>query len=318
MPDVCLAAAKRNRDTGEPDLSKGRRPVRRGAVGKGLPIQYLVGGLPYTETRDISPRLKTILDRAGVRSVVLKANTIAPDRREEWVAARVTEGLDVLITHPRLVATGLDLVAFQTVVWLEIDYSVYVLRQASRRVWRIGQDQPVEVVHLVYQDTLQAEALALVAAKMRSALMVEGELPEDGLAALEGDGQEMVLALARQFTAGSAQDGQSLEALFAQAQVVEAEANDYLVQGEWATDDAGGIAGVSVSSVRLDGGAAGDAIAVVWDQVLRGQPAEPVGALAPPARDGNGRVMSFEELAELVQRRRPRRRAAPEGQLALF
>lgn len=280
-------------------------------------MQYLVGGLPYTETRDISARLKTILDRAGVRSVVLKANTVAPDRREEWVASRVGDGLDVLITHPRLVATGLDLVAFQTVVWLEIDYSVYVLRQASRRVWRIGQDQPVEVVHLVYQDTLQAEALALVAAKMRSALMVEGELTEDGLAALEGDGQEMVLALARQFTAGSAQDGHSLEALFAQAQAVEAEANDYLVEGEWATDHAGGIEAVSAPSVGLDSGATSDAIAVVWDQVLRGQPAEP-SIPTPTSTNGNGRVMSFEELAELVQRRRPRRRAAPEGQLALF
>jgi hypothetical protein len=31
---------------------------------------------------------------------------------------------------------------------VEVDYSVYVLRQASRRSWRIGQRQPVEVTFL--------------------------------------------------------------------------------------------------------------------------------------------------------------------------
>lgn len=37
------------KDTGEPDLLKGRRPVRRGAVGK-VPTsgtRQLAGGLPY-------------------------------------------------------------------------------------------------------------------------------------------------------------------------------------------------------------------------------------------------------------------------------
>ena len=42
---------------------------------------------------------------------------------------------------------------------MEIDYSVYVLRQLSRRSWRIGQRQPVEVTFLTHEGTLQAEAL---------------------------------------------------------------------------------------------------------------------------------------------------------------
>jgi len=152
----------------------------------------------------------------GLRVAVLKAGTVSADRREEWVAARVREGTDVLICHPRLVQTGLDLVDWPSVVWFEPEYSVYVLRQASRRSWRIGQRHPVEVTYLVYEGTLQAEALALVAAKMRSSLMIEGELPEDGLAALEGDGQDVFVNLARRLTDECTGDGQSLEALFAQ------------------------------------------------------------------------------------------------------
>jgi len=62
--------------------------------------------LTHTETRDLSPRLRGILERAGFRVAVLKANSVSPDRREEWVAARVREGVDILLTQPRLVQTG--------------------------------------------------------------------------------------------------------------------------------------------------------------------------------------------------------------------
>jgi hypothetical protein len=59
---------------------------------------------------------------------VLKADTAPAERREEWVAARGREGVHVLVTNPRLVQTGLDLMELPSIVWVEIDYSVYVLR----------------------------------------------------------------------------------------------------------------------------------------------------------------------------------------------
>ena len=96
----------------------------------------------HTGTRDITGRMDDILTRYGFRVAVMKANAVAPDRREAWVADRVKEGIDVIICHPRLVQTGLDLIDFPTIVWGEVDYSVYVMRQASRRSWRIGQTRP--------------------------------------------------------------------------------------------------------------------------------------------------------------------------------
>ena len=48
-----------------------------------------------------------------------------------------------------------------------------------------------------YRNTLQADALKLVAKKLQSSLAVEGELPEDGLAAFGDDGDDMTMALAR-------------------------------------------------------------------------------------------------------------------------
>ena len=103
------------------------------------------------------------LTRHGFRVAVMKADAVAPDRREAWVAEKVKQGIDVLICHPRLVQTGLDLIDFPTIVWDEIDYSTYVMRQASRRSWRIGQTRPVKVVFMSYRNTLQADALKLVA-----------------------------------------------------------------------------------------------------------------------------------------------------------
>ena len=60
------------------------------------------------------------------------------------------------------------------------------MRQASRRSWRIGQTEPVQVVFLAYRNTLQADALKLVAQKLQNSLAMEGELPADGPRRLRG------------------------------------------------------------------------------------------------------------------------------------
>ena len=93
------------------------------------------------------------------------------------------------------------------------------MRQASRRSWRIGQTRPVKVVFMAYRGTLQADALKLVAQKLQSSLAVEGELPEDGLAAYGDDGDDgddIMLALARKIVNGEEEEeGESVEDAFA-------------------------------------------------------------------------------------------------------
>ena len=187
----------------------------------------------HTGTRDITGRMKEILTRYGFRVAVMKADAVAPDKREKWVADRVKEGIDVLICHPRLVQTGLDLIDFPTIVWGEVDYSVYVMRQASRRSWRIGQTRPVKVVYMSYRNTLQADALKLVAKKLQSSLAVEGELPEDGLAAYGDEGDDLMMALARKIVSGEEAETETVEEAFAGAREAEAAAEEYLVDDGW-------------------------------------------------------------------------------------
>ena len=189
----------------------------------------------HTGTRDITGRMDDMLTRHGFRVAVMKADAVAPERREAWVADRVKQGIDVMICHPRLVQTGLDLIDFPTLIWYETDYSVYVMRQASRRSWRIGQTRPVKVVFMSYRNTLQADALKLVAKKLQSSLAVEGELPEDGLAAYGDDGDDLMMALARKIVSGDEEEdeAETMEEVFAQAQDAEAVAEELLVDEGW-------------------------------------------------------------------------------------
>ena len=82
----------------------------------------------HTGTRDVTGRMSDILTRHGFKVVVMKADAVAPDRREAWVAERVKEGIDVLICHPRLVQTGLYLVDFPTICWMETDIALWDIK----------------------------------------------------------------------------------------------------------------------------------------------------------------------------------------------
>ena len=186
------------------------------------------------------------------------------------------------------------------------------MRQASRRSWRIGQRQQVEVTYLVYEGTLEAEALALVAAKLRSSLMIEGELPEEGLAALDGDGQEVFLALARRLTEQRTDDAQSLEALFAQTRAIAVQADDYLVDGSWESDRQPRLVPTPAEHARHDKGD---------DRAQHNRPERaPIGAPAvrQVSSGTDGWLMDFQELARLVHRPKARPKSVPDVQLRLF
>ena len=65
----------------------------------------------YTGKRDTTARLKALLSGRGLKVAVLRAS-VDTDKREDWVADQVDEGVDVLICNPELVKTGLDLLEF--------------------------------------------------------------------------------------------------------------------------------------------------------------------------------------------------------------
>ena len=104
---------------------------------------------------------------------------------------------EVVICHPKLVETGLDLLAFPTLYFYETGYSLHTLRQASRRSWRIGQRFPVRVKFVTYSGTMQETCLRLMGKKMLVALMMEGKFSGEGSQALDTD-EDLMSAMARE------------------------------------------------------------------------------------------------------------------------
>jgi len=170
--------------------------------------------LRQTGLRDIQDRIQNVLREGGVRSEVLTAG-VNPRKREEWIARRVY-GMDALITNPLLVCTGLDLIAFSSVVYGEITYSLYTLWQSLRRIWRLGQTKPVKAIFSVYHGTMEAQALALIGAKMKAAQLLYGD--NVGGAIVPEDDGDILMKLARE--ALEAADLPDLQALFADEVVV--------------------------------------------------------------------------------------------------
>ena len=150
----------------------------------------------FTGEHDVPERLERVLRHAGFRVAVLRS-TVPTLKRELWYEKQVKEGVEVVICHPRLVETGLDLLWFPTLYFYETGYSLHTLRQASRRSWRIGQRHEVRVKFFIYEDTTQVTCLRLMGRKMLVALMLEGKFSGEGIHSMDAD-DDMLAAMARE------------------------------------------------------------------------------------------------------------------------
>lgn len=150
----------------------------------------------YTRKRDVTRRLQQLLLNEGIRAEVLTAE-ISPEQRETWYERKLQQGMQVCISHPRLVSTGLDLIQFPSIFFVQTGYSIYTLRQASRRSWRIGQKRAVRVAFFTYSDSAQERCLRLMGKKLLVSLAMEGKLQGEGLQAMDDEG-DLLTAMARE------------------------------------------------------------------------------------------------------------------------
>ena len=156
--------------------------------------------------RDWMGRIQSLLESRGIYSEILRQNTAKPQDREEWYQGfvkrcQLKDQQPVLLANGNLVKEGLDLIELPTLIETGIEYRINDLRQRDRRSWRITQDKPVKVIFLYYEDTWQETALQLIAAKLKAALMVDGDLAE-GLAAMNVDDGNLMDALMKAVSSG--------------------------------------------------------------------------------------------------------------------
>jgi hypothetical protein len=126
-----------------------------------------------TGARDIQPRLTLALQMAGLRVGVLRPS-LAPNRRGTWLKNHADE-FDVLLSNARLIEVGLNLTMFNTEIFYEAEWSLYVLWQALRRLYRPGAPKKVRAFFPCYAGTMEEGLIDLMGHKMLSAQTFYGD-----------------------------------------------------------------------------------------------------------------------------------------------
>jgi len=150
----------------------------------------------FTNRRDVTERLALLMKKHGIKATVLKQDTVDVSEREAWIEDQVKRGVEVVISNPELVKTGLDLLAFPSLAFYETGFNTFTLMQASRRSWRVGQKALVKVRYYCYEKTLQEAALRLMGQKVKATQALQGKFSAEGLVALT-QSEDMMSALAK-------------------------------------------------------------------------------------------------------------------------
>ena len=218
-----LTAATRDLDEGFV-YAKERRLVEevKSSLEIGRKVQV---SAVYTQKSDVTRRLERILAKEGIKVAVLTTQ-VAPEEREAWYERQLRSGVQVVVGHPRLTQTGLDLLSFQDIFFYETGYSIYTLRQASRRSWRIGQRHNVNVKFFYYAGTMQETCVRLMGKKLLVSLAMEGKFASNGLQAID-EGDDILMAMARELVTEKG-IGESADAVW--KQVVERQADVFGVR----------------------------------------------------------------------------------------
>ena len=140
----------------------------------------------WVNKTDIGSTLVQMFKENGINACEMKSN-VNSDKREEWIEKHLNEGMEVMICNPKLVETGLTLLDFTSIIFYQMGYNLFTMRQASRRSWRLSQTKDVKVYFMYYQSSIQEQTLSLMATKLQAAMALEGKFSEEGLRAMSNN-----------------------------------------------------------------------------------------------------------------------------------
>jgi SNF2 family DNA or RNA helicase len=154
----------------------------------------------WVNKTDIGKSLIDLLKENDIDAREMKSS-IKPDERELWVEKNLKDGMQVMICNPSLVETGLDLLEFTSIVFYQMGYNLFTMRQASRRSWRLSQSKNIKVYFMYYKDTIQEKAISLMATKLQASMALEGKFSEEGLRAMSNN-EDMLTQIANSVVEG--------------------------------------------------------------------------------------------------------------------
>ncbi|MCM3716290.1 DEAD/DEAH box helicase family protein [Alkalihalobacillus oceani] len=120
-------------------------------------------------------RLKKTLTDQGIKCKILDEG-VPSHKRFEWLEEQVKLETKVIITNMKLVEVGLDLIYYPTYIYFQLCDEISILRQSSRRGFRLGQPKKCKVFFLVNEKTTQMEQFVRLMSRRIAALIAEGRM----------------------------------------------------------------------------------------------------------------------------------------------
>lgn len=144
-----------------------------------------------TQERDIQPRYAQLLEQhvPEAKPFILRSS-VGAERREKVIDAAVQGGANVIICNPEIVKTGLDLLPFVTLIFVELTFNLATMMQAAARSYRLNQTHNLcKVIYMYHEGTMEETAVELMSRKQRAAKLLTGDIGLTGLDAItEGEG----------------------------------------------------------------------------------------------------------------------------------
>lgn len=129
----------------------------------------------YSGEYKTNERLKTLIEQRGYSCAIMNERVKTSDR-VEWLDKQANIGTEVLVMNQRLVEVGLDLMEFPSIMFYQLNDDINVVRQASRRAWRLSQHRNCKVFYYVADKTTQMVQFQRLMSKRVAAMIVEGRI----------------------------------------------------------------------------------------------------------------------------------------------
>ena len=177
--------------TGHATITLVRTKGRAILVDPGLPAPAVAALLPERAGIEADQITHVFLTRfspdtaRGIRLFDHATWWIHNDEREQIINQQIASGANIIICNPELVKTGLDLIYFPTLIFLEITFNLSTMMQAAARAYRLNQThEQCKTIYLFAEGTMEHTAVQLMSRKQRAAKLLTGDVGLTGLDAL--------------------------------------------------------------------------------------------------------------------------------------
>lgn len=110
--------------------------------------------------------LTEIAEKMGIKFDTIDGDT--PAHRRKDIVDRMQAGqLQVVFCHPQSAGHGLTLTKATSVIWASPTYNAEHYQQFNRRIYRAGQTQRTEVIHIAARDTWEPDVYSKLQSKLR-------------------------------------------------------------------------------------------------------------------------------------------------------